>query len=542
MVWSRPAVAVGAALVAAFVSQPEARADAMCRVVEVDLVPALTSDEPMKRPLQIVAWVEKPDGTYVQTIFITAATGTYGIGNRPGRWDFNSGPRWPYGRRITVFPVWAHKHGMTWPELIFQDEQDSQLSHAFNQSPYDSYYCRPALRAEAAWLAADAGTCASQAGVDRGKFGSNLSRYPPRNDVERHAFDNEAVDMFATLNPFDAVSRATPPGGLPARLGWPIPEDLESGDYVLWLEVAREFDHNSTFSVGARPAPTGFSYSDYGEPYRGQPSVLYRVPFTVGDVETIALTADYAGYSDPDGLDGAVRQPDASISTGVPGSGAGRLQLVSEAGETYRVKVTARPEIDETPPAALGDPAAIEIGASTATIAFLAPGDDGLEGRVMGYDIRYLAGEEITEENFATGTAVTINIVIGDAGTPQSFELKNLLFETDYSVGIRAFDNCGNRGPLAVVSFSTATRQAGEVDACFVATAAYGTLLANDVDMLRRFRDGMLRRSVFGELAVEAYYTFGPAVAGVTGESDLLRASARRVLAPFVERVRGLAY
>ncbi len=63
-------------------------------------------------------------------------------------------------------------------------------------------------------------------------------------------------------------------------------------------------------------------------------------------------------------------------------------------------------------------------------------------------------------------------------------------------------------------------------------------MVAKDVEVLRRFRDLVLRRSVLGELFVESYYTFGPPVAGVVGESELLRASARDALAPVVSRVR----
>jgi hypothetical protein len=55
--------------------------------------------------------------------------------------------------------------------------------------------------------------------------------------------------------------------------------------------------------------------------------------------------------------------------------------------------------------------------------------------------------------------------------------------------------------------------------------------------MLRHFRDMALKKTVLGELAVEAYYTFGPAVSGVVGESDLLRATARGFLAPLVDAV-----
>ena len=65
----------------------------------------------------MVAWIEKADGTFVTTLYITAKTGLYGLGNRPGRFDFNSGPipdasrgvddMWPYGRRVNTFPVWV---------------------------------------------------------------------------------------------------------------------------------------------------------------------------------------------------------------------------------------------------------------------------------------------------------------------------------------------------------------------------------------------------------------------------------------------------
>jgi len=70
-----------------------------------------------------------------------------------------------------------------------------------------------------------------------------------------------------------------------------------------------------------------------------------------------------------------------------------------------------------------------------------------------------------------------------------------------------------------------------------VATAAYGSVMANDVAMLRRFRDGVLERTVLGELAVETYYTFGPAVAGMIGESELV--ARQRACVPHADRRHG---
>ena len=107
------------------------------------VVPALASADPGRcvdlqftpaPDLQIVAWVAKPTGEYVDTVFITQQTGSFGLGNRPGRFDFNSGPNWPYGRRVTVFPVWAGRNGMMFPRVDFQNADDSNLSHQANQS------------------------------------------------------------------------------------------------------------------------------------------------------------------------------------------------------------------------------------------------------------------------------------------------------------------------------------------------------------------------------------------------------------------------
>lgn len=520
---------------------PRAHAEAgQCRVVDVDFTPA--------SELQIAAWLEDAAGRYVQTIFVTQQTGTYGLGNRPGIQAFNSGPNWPYGRREAVLPVWAHRHGLTFPMLEFQNGDDRNLSHPFTQSSREVHYCRPLRPDEPSW---DAGTCASSAYSDKGVFSTSgrTSVYPPRADLTRDkSSDSASVATYAELNPFDAVSAATPAGGVPATISWPIPSDLPTGDYVLFVETSQERDFNAAYTEAraADPAaygpPSGLPWSEYGKPYRGQPSVVYKVPFTIGGASTKALAASFVGYGDPDGQDGNLRAPDGSISTDVPGSGASRLQLVSDADGMWRLKVTARPESDKVPPAALEEPTVVSVDGSSATVSFVAPGDDGTVGKVMGYEIRLRAGEPITEANFDASMPVAATLTPDDPGQVQLLSLDRLLPMTSYYVGVRAFDKCHNTSPLVVIPFTTTDRRAGEVDACFVATAAYGSLLANDVELLRHFRDSMLSTTVLGELAVETYYTFGPAVAGVVGESEVLRATARGLLAPVVGWVKGLRF
>jgi len=514
---------------------PPARADrpaGVCIDVAASFVP---TDE-----LQVVAWVEDRQGRFIDTVYVTSKIGRYGLGNRPGRFDFNSGSpvhdSWPYGRRITTFPVWAHRHGQTFPMIVAQNGDESQLSHAFDQSsPEDTPpFCMPMLPDDPSF---DAVTCASVSYSDKGTFSPNAtSLYPPRADVTRQPnVDSAAVEMYRALDTLDAVSQATPIGGVRAELHWAAPASVDLGDYVLWMEVAKAYDTNAGYDARRFPSPTGIPYSAYGKPYRGQPSVVYAVPFRIDMVAGSATTTDYVGYGDPDGLDGALRAPDATITTDTPGAGGSRLLLISDAGAMYRLRVDMQPSLASDPPLAPANLAPASIAASTATLTFAEP--DGAT-RLVGYEVRIRAGSPITAENFESATRVTAAVTPIGAGMPQTIQLVGLLPQTTYWIGVRGYDSCSNQGALAVASLTTTAVTSGSVDACFVATAAYGSLLANDVELLRRFRDAALRSNVLGELAVETYYTFGPAPAGVIANSELLRASARAVLAPLVGAVK----
>jgi len=70
------------------------------------------------------------------------------------------------------------------------------------------------------------------------------------------------------------------------------------------------------------------------------------------------------------------------------------------------------------------------------------------------------------------------------------------------------------------------------VDACFVATVAYGSPLAPQVDTFRRFRDDVLAQTPGGGRLVELYYRHGSSLAGAVAERPWLRASARVLLLP----------
>lgn len=77
-------------------------------------------------------------------------------------------------------------------------------------------------------------------------------------------------------------------------------------------------------------------------------------------------------------------------------------------------------------------------------------------------------------------------------------------------------------------------------DRCFIATAAYGSPMAQDVKLLRAFRDQYLLTNVPGRKFVEFYYTVSPPVADHIRNNETLRSVIRTGLRPLVELSRQL--
>jgi hypothetical protein len=411
------------------------------------------------------------------------------------------------------------------------------------------------------------------------------SLYPPRRDVKTCAGEtgcNDHMDVasynrdaLAVMPELDAVSMATPIGGEAQHRLFRVPAEWPDGSYRACLEINVEGDHNATFDESHFPTPTTPETSwdtwamSYGYPYRGQPSVVYCVPF---ELQSAGATSTFS-TSEPEGSTGSWDTAAENYATALadmqgmtddhnaaPGSGADRLfpegagGAGGAGGKGARFSVVTKPATS-----CMGNAAPTEVknvqlrnfpnelhAHEYAELEFNAASDDT---SVFRYEVRVSTEPMADEASFMKGVpaqrasteaeALTVPVKAA-AGEPIKVDIGGLSQETHYYVGVRAIDACAMASEVMVAEITTPARVFATVTPCFVATAAYGTPLAEEISTLRRFRDRHLATNAVGRAFVSAYYEYGPKLANVIREREDLRAFSRAVLTPVVALARML--
>jgi hypothetical protein len=544
---------------------------------------------------QIAVWLETAPktgtppasrGSFVADLFVTARTGQLGIGNRPGNGSFPSSPRFPYGARDNVLPIWAFARGKQYPQLVMQNNNNSFGFHE-SWSTSENYWCRPLSRTEIV----DALTCPTPIfNSDKGMFTSSKSLYPPRHDVpaseckvagispgcNSNASCKDSPDclMLADLDDVAAVSGATPTpyATTPYTGTWLAPSSMPDGDYVVFVEVNKQYDNDAPSCAidptnpnsGTDPskcpsyAPTcdpssrfctrhttfyDTSLPSYGVGSNiGQPSVLWGTKITVSSTNgTQSTVTDYLGYGDWDHPTGKIYPPDATISA-TPGSGAGRLAVVTERDGTgnpvdsWRVKIQAHPcgacEMAPLPPP-VTDLSANALDGNLIEVSFTQVGFGTLP--VTGYQVKFLRGSTMDDAAFATAMQPhqAASIMAAPPGTKVTFQMDAsdaIAAMRTFVIGVRSVGDCQKTSALRTVQVTTPRQRFTTISGCFIATAAYGSDMAPDVQMLRQFRDRVLLRNPVGGALVSLYYGASPPLAYALAQNDLLRAGARALL------------
>jgi hypothetical protein len=554
-------------------SSASAHAGGVCRAVDVVFKPVPN--------LQIAAWIEDDKGNYVDTAYVTRMTGVLGLANRPGNHLFKSDFHFPYGRRDMVLPVWAHARNHKYGYVVMggrygnsipscqangtsgSDCDDETIGYHFSVSSPEPFYCSPRGGVVTQVNGVDVVSCASAFYGSKGAYADSplFSYYPPRADLTSFVDDHDGIDAknYSNVNDLVAISGATPAGNsvIDPPIHWSPPAD---GKYVLKVEAGLEFDVNSAHNhapvddehpelngYGCPASATSYCHGS-ASPF-GQPSIVYAVPFTVGDALDIETSSSYAGYGDWDGATGTMHAADSTISD-TPGSGAGRFLDVTDDQGTWRIKVTARPDCDMVTPTDGGMPMdgggpvcvppdppqglTLTPHSTEVDVAFASASTGTPTAR---FDIRYSYGE-LTDANFATGIPATNVPPPGAAGSSVSAMLTDLKPEQRYSVAVRAIASCGAVSHAVVATTTTTKAQFVTLHGCFIATAAYGTPMAKEIDVLRRFRDQKLLTTPLGQLAVAAYYSLSPPIAAALTTDERLRAGARALVDPIVRVTR----
>ncbi len=108
---------------------------------------------------------------------------------------------------------------------------------------------------------------------------------------------------------------------------------------------------------------------------------------------------------------------------------------------------------DTSSPAAVTDLTAEVISPDTVRLAWTAPGDDGTDGTAALYIVRLSAGEMIME--FDTASDVSGEPSPSAAGTPESFDIPGLSFDTTYIFALKTEDEVPNLSSVSNTARAT---------------------------------------------------------------------------------------
>ncbi|WP_413576848.1 CFI-box-CTERM domain-containing protein [Bdellovibrio sp. HCB290] len=239
----------------------------------------------------------------------------------------------------------------------------------------------------------------------------------------------------------------------------------------------------------------------------------------------------------------------AANSTGAAG-GTFTFQIITSVADTAASEYTDCP-VD------------VAVPASTGLCNFTAfPGDSKLYARDLGASDQYpasTAGVNFTSAVFfyepQTGTDPNNTTVAKITNKSPSFEVpinvsamskvyvSGLTNGTNYCMVMANKDLTGNiyrYTPVASVSADslcgTPTPVAGLLDdkSCFIATAAFGSDMAPEVQSFRDFRNKYLLPYSWGRSLVKTYYKYSPKYANMIAQNDTAKIAVRGVLWPML--------
>ena len=147
------------------------------------------------------------------------------------------------------------------------------------------------------------------------------------------------------------------------------------------------------------------------------------------------------------------------------------------------------------------------------------------------------SGTTVTEFPFTTVNGATVTIPGFSSSTEVALMVANTTDADNHSVH---FSTDGSTPPVTEppggsTSPSGSSNSSGSGGGgCFIATAAFGSYLHPQVQILRDFRDHTLLTNAYGRAFVTLYYRISPPLADFIAHHELLRGMTRVALAPVI--------
>ncbi len=155
-------------------------------------------------------------------------------------------------------------------------------------------------------------------------------------------------------------------------------------------------------------------------------------------------------------------------------------------------------------------------------------------------DVSNEDGYKIERKTGVNGTYSEITTVSANTTT---YSDTGLSASTTYYYRVKAYNLAGDSEYSNEASATTSAPPSsddgdgGGGGGCFIATAAYGSLMHPYVSKLREFRDRHLLNNYLGKAFVEFYYKHSPGIADVIRNNETLKATVRVMLFPVVMSV-----
>ena len=205
----------------------------------------------------------------------------------------------------------------------------------------------------------------------------------------------------------------------------------------------------------------------------------------------------------------------------------GELHVVS-AGVTRKSSISAQTNTRPAQPTNQQPfDGAIFIGLPVKLVASAFVDDDGDAHEASQWIIRNASGTSVYSGSFDTANKTSFEVPSGTLQTNTRYYWQ-VIYRDDRGVVSLA---------SALTSFTTAPQPqpgAGNRTGCFIATAAFGSPLARQVEILRQFRDRYLLTNNPGQKFVAWYYRNSPTAANYIQDKPLTKAAIRAALYPLI--------